>query len=370
MNAAAGAVAFSLEKPDRAALQSMWTALEPRADITFYLSWAWIGAWTNEAGMPDHVLIGRADGEIVCLGLLRRGLARRHGLVRSRTLYLHQTGHEEQDIIFIEYNGLLTDLRFGRLEPQAIDYLRLHQSQIGRFDEVQLGGIAAEGYRALRTAGLRTHIHAHKTTAFVDLSALRASGSDYLSTVSANTRQQIRRAIKLYEARGPLHLEPARSTEQALTFFEEMGVLHGEVWRSRGSGGAWTYPFMIAFHRRIIAEQFTHGGIDIVRVRCGDRAIGYIHCLVRGGWIGSYLSGFAYEEDNKARPGLVSFYLYIQHKLKSDAQALDFLAGDHRYKMSLGRRGPDMYWLTVREPRPLLLMEDALRWFKQTVLKR
>lgn len=362
MNAApAGTVAFSLENPDSAALEAMWRALERRADINFYLSWAWIGAWVAEAGMPDQVLVGRSNGEIVSLGLLRRGVQRRHGFVRSRTIYLHETGDEEKDVIFIEYNGFLTDRRFGRLEPEGIAFLR----GLGGFDEVQLGGIAEDGYEAIRAAGYRTYVHADKTTAFVDLNAIRESGGDYLATISSNTRYQIRRALKIYEARGALSLQPARDVAEALAFFEELGALHEKAWQQKSEGGAWRFPFLVAFHRRLIETSFPEGGIEIVRIACGDTPIGYIHCLVRDGWYGSYLSGFAYESDNKVKPGLVSFYLYLQKKLKDGGQIFDFLAGDHRYKTSLGQPGPNMYWLRVQERRPQLLLESALRGVKQ-----
>lgn len=361
------AVSFSLERPERAALEAWWRALEAQADITFFLSWDWISAWVDEAGLPDWVLVGRANGEVVCLGLLRRREEGRHGFVRSRTLHLHATGREEQDVIFIEYNGFLTDRRFAPLEAEAIAFLRTRQREIGRFDEISLGGFAEDRFEAVREAGLRTHVHALKSTACVDLKALRERGGDYLGTLSSNTRQQIRRAVRLYEARGPLVLEPAGNAEEALAWFEEMGALHEAAWRTRGeSGGAWRFPFLLAFHRRAIAQSFP-GGVEIVRISCGGEAVGYIHCLVRGGWIGSYLSGFAYEADNKAKPGLVSFYLYIQHRLKTGGDVFDFLAGDHRYKTSLGTPGPKMYWFRVQEPRPQLAVERVLRWAKQWV---
>lgn len=358
---APGAPVFSLEKPDPAALESMWRALEPRADINFYLGWEWIGAWVAEAGMPDSVLVGRSGGEIVCLGLLRRSVQRRHGFVHSRTLHLHETGDEEKDVIFIEYNGFLTDRRFGRLEPEGIAFLRT----IGGFDEIGLGGVAEDGYEAVRDAGFKTHVHALKTTAYVDLDSVRASGGDYLAALSSNTRYQIRRSLKIYGERGPLELTVARGPAEALAFFEAMGALHEAAWRGRGeAGGAWRFPFLLAFHRRLIEASRPGRGIEIARISCAGEPIGYIHCLVRDGWYGSYLSGFAYEADNKVKPGLVSFYLYIQDKLKSGAKVLDFLAGDHRYKASLGQPGPDMYWVRVQQRRPQLMVEDALRWAK------
>jgi CelD/BcsL family acetyltransferase involved in cellulose biosynthesis len=366
---ALSAVTFSLEQPAAAELERLWRALEGRADINFYLSWDWIGTWVAEAGLPDFVFVGRSEGEVVCLGLLRKGRQKRHGFVRSRTLCLHETGNEEKDVIFIEYNGFLTDRRFDPIEPEAIASLRSNAPKLGGFDEIQLGGFTEARYEAIRAAGCKTHVHALKTTAFVDLDAVRASGGDYLATLSANTRQQIRRAIRIYEARGPLSLQPARSVEEALGFFAEMGILHERAWQARGEGGAWRFPFLLAFHKRLIETAFPTGGIEIVRVSCGGAPIGYIHCLVRGGWIGSYLSGFAYEADNKVKPGLVSFALYIQDKLKSEAKVIDFLAGDHRYKTNLGQPGPRMYWFHVQERRPQFLVEDALRAAKQR-LKR
>ena len=359
-----GAVAFSLEKADFAALEEMWRGLEARADINFYLSWEWIGAWVAEAGMPDLVLAGRSGGELVCLGLLNRSVQRRHGFVRSRTLSLHETGDEKKDVIFIEYNAFLTDRNFDPIEAEAIAWLRAHAGEVGGFDEIQFGGFTEERYAAVAAAN-RTHVHALKSTAFVDLEAVRESGGDYLATLSANTRQQIRRAIRLYEARGPLSIEAARTVEEAKDWFDAMGVLHERSWQAKGEGGAWRFPFLLAFHRRLIEGAFSTGGIEIVRVSCGETPIGYIHCLVRGGWIGSYLSGFAYEGDNKAKPGLVSFTLYIQQKLKSDVQVFDFLAGDHRYKTSLGQPGPRLYWFHVQEPRWRFRLEDALRRVKQ-----
>ena len=359
------AVAFSLERFDIADLRRLWTGLERRADISFYLSWFWIGAWIEETGPPDHVLVGRADGEVVCLGLLRKSVQRRHRLIRSRTVCLHETGDPDQDIILIEYNGFLTDRRLGRLGPKAVAFLRESSAALGGFDELQLGGVVEADHEAIRASGCKTYVHACKATAFVDLRAIRATGGDYLETLSSNTRYQIRRALKIYESRGPLAVQPARTVEEALRFFEEMGVLHERAWQQKGEGGAWRFPFLVAFHRRVIETSFGEGGVDLLRVSCGDAPIGYLHCLVRGGWYGSYLSGFDYEADNKVKPGLVSFYLYIERLLKGDADVLDFLAGDHRYKTSLGQPGPDMYWLRVQERRPQLMIEDALRRAKR-----
>ena len=359
-------VSFSLERLDAAALRDAWQDLERRADITFFLSWFWIGAWVELAGAPDFILVGRANGEIVCLGLLRRSVQWRHRFVRSRMLCLHETGNADQDALYTEYNRFLSDKRFGDLGPGAVAFLR-GSREFGQFDELQIGGAVEADHDAIEAAGHKTQLYGRKSTAYVDLWAVREGDGEYLATVSANTRYQIRRALKIYESRGPLSLQPARTTEEALRFFDELGVLHEAAWQKRGRGGAWQYPFLVAFQKRLIETAFDAGAIDIVRISCGETPIGYIHCFVRDGWIGSYLSGFAYEEDNKIKPGLVSFYLYIEHRLKTGGEVFDFLAGDHRYKTSLGQPGATMLWFRVQERRPQLMLEEALRRVKQRV---
>jgi acyl carrier protein len=359
----AAGVSFSLEQPDQAQLMDWWTGLERRADPTFFLSWMWIGTWIEQAGLPHSVLVGRQDGKIVCLGLLRTGVEWRHRAVRSRTIYLNETGNRDQDIIFIEHNGFLCDQDVHGLVPRAITFLRAN-SGLGRFDEIQLGGVPEGTYEELQESGFKLHLVNRKPTAFVDLRSLRETGATYLGTLSSNTRYQVKRAVKMYEKRGAIMVEPAADTQQALQYFEELGALHEASWQRRGSGGAWSYPFLVAFHRRLIERTFAQGGIDIVRISCGGDPIGYIHCLVRGGWAGSYLSGFAYEDDNKLKPGLVSFYHYIEHKLAAGGDTLDFLAGDQRYKMSLGKPGPSMCWFRLQESRPQLMLEAGLRQAK------
>ena len=358
----AAAVEFSLEQPDLDALRSMWTELERRADVTLFLSWTWIGTWLEQAGPPDFVLVGRSGGTAVCLGLLRRSLERRHGFVRSRRLLLQETGEEKKDAIAIEYNGFLTDRSYAFLEPEAIRFLRRSQAKTGKFDELQFGGFVEERYEAIRKSGFKIHDLSVRGSAFVDLKRLRESGGDYLASLGSNTRYQIRRALKIYESRGPLSLQAASSVEEAMRFFDEMGVLHERSWQEKSVGGAWRFPFLVAFHKRLIETSFASGHVDIARIGCGGQAIGYIYCLNQGGWIGSYLSGFAYEADNKVKPGLVSFYLYALHRLKTGGDTLDFMAGDHRYKMNLGEAGPTMYWFSVQERRPQLMIEGALRW--------
>ena len=92
-------------------LEHEWRALEAVAQPSFFTSWQWIG--TLLAAMPAtcrpnaaaRPRAGPDDWRWRCsaAGVIRR----RHGLVRSRALYLNETGDPRFDSITIEHNGIL-----------------------------------------------------------------------------------------------------------------------------------------------------------------------------------------------------------------------------------------------------------------------
>jgi CelD/BcsL family acetyltransferase involved in cellulose biosynthesis len=79
----------------------------------------------------------------------------------------------------------------------------------------------------------------------------------------------------------------------------------------------------------------------------------------------SYQSGFNYEEDNRLKPGLVSHRVAIEHCLAAGDAVYDFLAGDDRYKRSLGTHGGRLFWLTLQERRLSFSLERRLRAAKR-----
>src|SRR5262249_6742913 len=96
--------------PPLPTLEHEWRALEAEAQPSFFTSWQWIGtlvAAVPAAGRPN-LLRATARGQTIGLALLGAGITRRrHGLVRSRALYLNETGDPLFDSITIEYNGIL-----------------------------------------------------------------------------------------------------------------------------------------------------------------------------------------------------------------------------------------------------------------------
>lgn len=350
--------------PDICALEHLWRTLEASAPHSFFQSWNWVGTWLAELDRPACALIGRApDGRVVLLGALSPSLRRNRLPVSTHGLHLHSTGDDALDVITTEYNGFLVDAAWqGQAETQAIRHLFALPEVAGhRRNELHLRGIAAPFAPGLAAAGLAGTALERQPSWYVDLASLRAAGGDYLAGLSANTRYQIRRSMRLFAADGPLVAEPARSTEEALAFLDALKTLHQRYWTSRGEPGAFAFPFFERFQRRLIETCQPGGQVELVRIRAGQRELGYLYNFRHNGRVLAYQSGFHYAADPRLKPGLVSHTLCIERHLREGAAVYDFLAGAARYKASLGRPGPDMtYWL-IERPTRVLRAESRVR---------
>lgn len=342
-----GGLYYALHRlEDRSGLESDWSDLEARSDCPFFLTWDWIGTWLQTTpGLSPWLLTVRDGATIVAMGLFQPARHSRR-FRQTRCLMLHRTGDSVTDIITIEYNDILMDRAYReRVQTGFLPFLRqakLAQAPFSAWDEIHVAMATQEIAQQARAAGLLTLELAHKPSWFVDLEAVRLSGKSYLETRSANTRQQIRRAIRLYQEKGPVTATAARSLPEAMVFFEEFKQLHQATWTPRGQPGGFSNPYFEAFHRALLERCIPRGTAELVRVAAGDGLIGQVYNFVYRGRVYAYQTGFAYGEDARLKPGLVSHSLCIERHLQSGAHAYDFMAGDNRYKANLGTRGPDM----------------------------
>ncbi|HJS86371.1 MAG TPA: GNAT family N-acetyltransferase [Acetobacteraceae bacterium] len=341
----------------------LWRDLEARADITFFLSWDWMGTWVAELDTPPLVLVGEAGGALVLLGLLVPRLRREAGgAIRVRGLHLHATGRAEIDVIAHEYNGFLVDRAWaGRAEAEAVAWLLGRRIGAHRCDELHIKDIVAERGAALVPPDALVRALSRKPSWRVDLDAVRASGKPYLDALSANTRQQIRRAMRLYEERGPLSATPAPDAETALAWLDVLAELHQRQWQARGEPGGFAFPFFTRFQRRLVVDCLPRGTVEVVRVSAGEQVIGYVYNLMLRGHVLAFVTGFQAEENARLKPGLVSHALCIQRHADAGARLYDFMAGDYRYKANLGQPGPEMTYLLLQHPTPMTRAERAAR---------
>jgi CelD/BcsL family acetyltransferase involved in cellulose biosynthesis len=333
---------------DFARLGAAWTALQDRCEASFFQSWAWTGCLVEERFPRPVVLEVRQGGTLIAMALFNAGRRRRG---RS-TLWLGESGAADLDAVYIEHNGFL--LTAGAAPRLLARCLRAAQSgPIGtararRRRSLVLSGVPAEYLAAARAVPGVARIEATSAAPFVDLDAVRRSGRDFPSGLSANARYQIRRSERCYRACGPLAACRARSLAEAKDFFCALIRLHQAYWTGRGRPGAFANPAVLRFHRALIERAFASGGIELIRVSAGPRALGYLYNFRHRDRVYAYQSGFDYALPHPhCKPGLTCHHLAIERHLAEGAAVYDFLGGAHRYKASLANAETRLYWIAL-----------------------
>lgn len=335
---------FSLHPlADKAGLGQQWRRLETK-DTPFFLSWAWIGCWLDHMPPDQHPLVLRAEraGQMIGLALLTPRPYRWLGMIPGQRLYLHETGSAELDSLTIEYNAIHTapELRDGLLQ-RAVEWLM----QSATWQELHLSGIdeaLEQTIDAQRFAVLRRD---HKPVYVVNLERIRATKGSYPDSLSANTRSQLRRAIRQFGALGDARIAQAGSVDEALSMFEGMMPLHQDYWRQRGKSGAFANPTVVSFHRQLIREAFDH--IQLLRCDAGASTVGYLYNFVKDGRVISYQSGFDYALLPRAKPGWLCHDMAIDHNLAHGMAIYDLLAGYSQFKASFAEPAENLVWITV-----------------------
>src|SRR6478736_5083693 len=125
-------------------------------------------------------------------------------------------------------------------------------SEFSQSRGIHLKNVPAVLERSVRASGFHFREVQRKPSWRIDLAAIRAAGKHHLDCLSANTRQQIRRSMRLYEKRGRLDIARARDVPEALSFLDGLTALHQSYWIGRGEPGGFSYPFFENFQRRLI----------------------------------------------------------------------------------------------------------------------
>jgi CelD/BcsL family acetyltransferase involved in cellulose biosynthesis len=352
--------------PPLAELEAEWRALEKDGTASFFTCWHWIG--TLLAAVPaaarPRLLRGTISGRTIALGLLGTRLVRRHGLVRSRSLYLNETGDPGFDAMTVEHNGFLAA---EACASAAADGLAAwFAGQRAAADELHLAGSRDRfSGPAVEGAGLGRYEIAVPSYS-VDLDRLAPSGGDIGAVLSANGRQQLRRAQRYFERAGPLQLTPAASVAEAQAFFTAMKKLHIASWERRSKAHSFTKGFFEPFHRLLIERSFGAGATQLLRATAGDSVLGYLYNFRLGARVYAYQSGFSYAEA-RARPGVVTHALAIRDAFRTGAGVYDFLAGRNRLKESFATRCEPMLWQTLQQPRFAFRLERLGRRLKHAM---
>jgi len=349
-----------------AELELDWVRLQQHCDCSFFLSWSWIAAWLEI--LPPHAELYSYrcfDGEqLVALCVVGRGRIRRRGLFHSRVLTINEVRLPGFDMT-IEYNDLL--VARGYEAAASAHFLRDMEQLAPTWDELLLGAIPQARWRQFAAAdsALRAIIDEQRTPWVAHLPTLHPDDTPLFSSplfkrMSSNRRWQIKRSFKEYEKFGPLSLQAAANEAEALAFFDAMGALHTRRWNRVGRSGVFVNPHWVRFHRTLISRAFSRGEMQMLRVSCGEAAIGYIYNFLWRGRVYMLQTGLALQKSNALRPGYVSHCLAINYNAQRGLRYYDFMCGDADYKQVLGQASRPLLWVRLQRPRWKFTVENTL----------
>jgi CelD/BcsL family acetyltransferase involved in cellulose biosynthesis len=320
---------------DFAVLEAKWRDLESRADLSFFQSWTWMGCLVQERFAEPVLVEAREVGRTVALALFNR---------RGRTLYLGQSGDPVLDCVYIELNGVLTEM--GREAELTAACLGAARAGSGRWSRrrLVLGGVKPSTVAAaLRIGGVLS-----RRSLAAPSANLLDRNRCFLQRRSANTRQQLRRSDRDYAAGGGIGVERADTVVRASEFLDGLAALHQKTWIARGKPGAFASRFFRRFHHALISRGLERDEIDLLRIVAGSRTIGFLYNFRFRGHSLAYQSGFDYAAAARhQKPGLTCHYRAIRFAQSWGAVRYDFLAGDARYKRSLSDGAETLHWIEV-----------------------
>jgi CelD/BcsL family acetyltransferase involved in cellulose biosynthesis len=334
-------------------VEAIWRGLEAESLPSFFLCWDVVRCGILSLP-PDHggrFVVGHHAGRPVfacwlCPGSPRSG----HG----RQLHVNPIGIPGDSRLVVEHNDVLIARDIDRAATIAAMVRFLVGTATFRFDELVAPGLPAGAallahLRDATPPGWFYEEYRSSRSPYVDLDAVRARDGDYFSLLSPHSRQQLRRAIRAYEADGGVELESAATEDQGLALLDELSALHQARWIALGEAGAFADPGVVDFHRALIRSCIRPGLVQLLRLRAGGATVGALYNLAWRGNVLVYQSGFHFCGDR--RPGMVTHYHGIRHNLKLGHHRYDFLPDPVLYKRCLTHASTPMSWCRLFRPR-------------------
>jgi len=334
-------VSFDIEElPGLAELETLWRAWDRAGEHSFFTSWTWIGALLRTVQQQPSLLRAMRGGKPAGLALLTMRKGRFRGVLPIRQAWFNASGDSELDGVTIEHNGFALP---GPCDDSLWPSFTRWFADADFADELIAPAMPSDCDGDAREPAviIEKSSHGYRTP-------LAGLGPDGIAAVlSSNARQQLRRSMRDYG--DALSLDRASDTVAALEYFGGLKDLHTRSWARRSRQHAFDNPFFEPFHRALIGVGMVESSVDLLRIRAGERVIGYLYNFRRNGVVSSYQSGF--DDENPAlRPGYVCHALAMAHYARAGERVYDFLAGANRLKQSFGTERYALTWCRHRKP--------------------
>ena len=347
---------FDLSKKEE--LGSLWRILQQRADCTFFLSWQWISNWLALVTSQMFVIEAYRDNNIVGLGVFVEQERKVFGFIPIKQWYLHRTGIEQQDQIWVEYNDFLLDSQIAdEVRNQMINAISCYDHTVQEF----VIGLSADKVISCFNKYFDHSRELITTQGYlIDLSSVK---ENYLDCIpSKNTRSQIKRSDKLLNQQDRIKFDVVTDKDDIKVLLTEIAELHIKRWQNTIEGSGFTNDLFMAFHQKLANDGNSIVQISVLSL--DNKSLGYLLNFVYNDRVYFYLSALTTSPNNKIKIGLSLHSKAIQYYLRLNIKTYDFLGGEARYKKSLSNSNYVLSMKTFNRKSFILIIESMLKRIK------
>lgn len=339
---------------DQAELRQSWQMLFAKAKAPSpFISWAWLSLtielaphqwWLQRCLMGDR-LVGLAIWFETTKGFRRQ-------------LWLHKTGVDERDRIWIEHNDLLVEdgPHAALIQQSMLDFLlsqrtlkvdeyHIHMSvYLPSIVQQQLCGQRAWWWReTLASPGFVMSLSESLEQAF-----------------SKNTRYQLRRTEQELDQRGEVQV---RERLDKSSFLSEFAAAHQQQWQAEPWGSAFTNPYFSAFHQQFAQTE----ACRMLEMLVAGHVVARGYYMVEGTTVFFYASALQADSNPKVKVGYLFHWLAMQYFAKQGFKKYDFMAGDMQYKRSLSTEQYAMTSVVIERKDGYAQIRQCLRIIKRVM---
>lgn len=202
--------------------------------------------------------------------------------------------------------------------------------------------------------------------------SLPTSFDAYLSQLSANSRQNIRRKLrKLADAGFTMEQVDTGNEADFNEAFEALVEFHQERWSEHPSGGGFSNQRAIGLQRYLATSLDKTGHLDLRAVRDPEGKVVGVMYNLRGNKV-AYFYGLGVSQDDKYSSlslGTCLLASSIDAAIAAGCHTFDLMRGDHDYKRHFGGYTTSNMRVTIYRSAWLPRVETAAREFRSRLPK-
>ncbi|MBU2924927.1 GNAT family N-acetyltransferase [Colwellia sp. 1_MG-2023] len=344
-------------------LKKSWLRLESIASPSFFLTWRWIGSWLEQIKNTSKLILVEAtqNDRTVALGIFIEKDTTKYGLFKRKQWYLHRTGNDCKDQIWIENNTFLTTNENKDVIIQAI-----WQTLLSHYNHVDEFIIAINNDQPSKEQLSCTNKYSiiknnTENGYFITLDKINTI-DDYFSSLSKSTRKQLKRSHTLLTQQNEFKFSVTIAPEQQTQILSKCQQWHIDKWKDTETPSGFTNPQFTGFHKNLIHSDHTTSNTVVASLMINNELYGCLYCFLNHNCAYFYLSALKPIADNRIKLGLSLHALFIQWLIenKPNIKKYDFLAGEARYKQSLSNQKNEHCYLVIQKESIKFKLENLL----------